>query len=302
MIKKLILNGLLLASMVQSLVAANVGTRSEHQLGEKILVTFHNMEAKNRDWIGIYSQGASNDWENVIAWKWTGDTTDGSIIFDSLPWGRYEVRAFYNNSFHTEATTRFKIGHGGGDAQLNTIKNDYTPNEKIEIEFYHLTDVDQSWIGIYPKGSSNDWSNVVKWTWTGDKTYGTFKVGSLPVGEYSARLFYHNSFKDMARKIFKVQIDNHSPQLATNQDFYAPNEQIKIDFRNMKAKHQDWIGIYPRESNNDWKNVVAWKWTGDKERGTLNFGTLPLGDYEIRAFYNNSFTTVATYPLWVFVE
>ena len=304
MIKKIMLSILLLASMIQTLAAANIGTRSEHQLGNKILVTFHNMQAKNKDWIGIYLQGSNNDWDNVVAWKWTGDTTDGSVTFEPLTWGRYEVRAFYNNSFHTEATTRFKIGHGGGAVRMDTLKDLYSPNEKIRINFHDLVDLNKDWIGIYPQGSSNAWENVVKWKWTGDDLRtGSLNFGNLPVGKYEARLFYNNSYHvETTTKFIVKGLNNNNVAISTNKDFYAPNEQIHVDFRNMVAKHQDWIGIYPRGSNNDWDNVVAWKWTGDSARGSLNFGTLPVGNYEIRAFYNNSFTTVATAPLWVLVE
>ena len=67
------------------------------------------MQAKNDDWIGIYPENTNNDWENVVAWQWTGDTTNGNLDFGALPTGSYEVRAFYNNSFHTETSVKFRV-------------------------------------------------------------------------------------------------------------------------------------------------------------------------------------------------
>ena len=74
------------------------------------------MSAQNEDWIAIYPEGSNNDWGNVIDWKWTEDVASGNLTFNALPAGSYEVRAFNNNSFHTEATKKFTVeGDAGPD-------------------------------------------------------------------------------------------------------------------------------------------------------------------------------------------
>ena len=78
----------------------------------------------------------------------------------------------------------------------------------------------------------------------------------------------------------------------TNKNNYTPNEAITINFTGMTAKNEDWIGIYPAGSSNAWGNVLQWRWTGDTTDGELNFDAMPVGDYDVRAFYNNSFTLV----------
>ena len=64
---------------------------------------------------------------------------------------------------------------------------------------------DRDWLGIYPKGSDNSWSNVIAWNWA---TYGDVSLNKIkkemPVGEYDIRLFFHNGFVEEKRTHFYV--------------------------------------------------------------------------------------------------
>ena len=89
----------------------------------------------------------------------------------------------------------------------------------------------------------------------------------------------------------------NAAQLSQGSGFkYIEGDTIKIHFQQMEAKNKDWIAIYPKGSDNSWKNVIAWRWTKDKSYGIINFGKLPKGNYEARAFYNNSYQVEAALP------
>jgi len=81
----------------------------------------------------------------------------------------------------------------------------------------------------------------------------------------------------------------------TSKANYSPNENIIVSFSGMLTQNRDWIAIYPVGSSNDWGNQVAWAWTNDQVEGNLNFDALPVGHYEVRAFFNNSYTVEATH-------
>jgi len=280
------------AAVVPAAVTTNKATYTSN---EQITVNFTNMSAKNKDWIGIYPEGSNNDWANVVAWKWTNDITNGNVNFNALPVGNYEVRVFYNNSFHTEATKGFKVEDAVVvPAAVTTNKATYTSDEQITVNFTNMTGKNQDWIGIYPEGTSNNFNNVVAWKWTNDISNGNLIFNALPVGNYEVRAFYNNSVHLEASKKFKVENANVPVAVTTNKATYAVDEQIVVNFSNMTGKNQDWIGIYPEGSTNDWANVVAWKWTNDTANGNLTFDALPVGAYEVRAFYNNSFETETT--------
>jgi len=179
MMKKIILTALLFVGLIQGLMASDLNSKSSFQPNENVIVNFANMEAQDRDWIGIYPQGSSNDWDNVVAWKWTNDIQQGSLDFGSLAIGSYEARAFYHNSFTVEATTAFRVQDTVNNANLNTSKDVYGVNEDVYVNFANMSGQNKDWIGIYPQGSSNDWDNVVAWRWTDDVVSGRLNFGEL---------------------------------------------------------------------------------------------------------------------------
>jgi len=289
--KKLILLLLLFMSMMQTVFAATVTTnKATYTPNEQVVVHFANMVAKNSDWIGIYPQGSSNAWENVVGWKWTGDKTDGNLVFGNgaLPIGAYEVRAFYNNSFHTEATRRFRVEER---ATVTTNKATYNRQEEIHVHFANMVAKNSDWIGIYPQGSSNAWKNVVSWKWTGDKRDGDliFGKGTLPVGVYEVRAFYNNSFHTEATKRFSVVEVGAHTSVTTNKALYTSNENIVATYRGTTDGEEDWIAIYPKNSTNAWANVIEWRWIRGQVDGKTVFPKLPSGEYEVRVFFNNTF-------------
>ena len=287
MIKKVILFSLLFIGILN---AANVTlNKATYTNNENIVVNFTDMTAKNQDWIGIYPKNSSNSWGNVVAWKWTNDTTEGQVTFDALPAGEYEARVFYNNSFTLEAKKAFLVEADAADAPtVTTDKTTYANDEEITVTFANMAAKNQDWIGIYPKDSSSAWANVVAWHWTDDTTNGQVTFDALPAGEYETRAFYNNSGHLEAKKAFTVTDAVEAPTVTTNKTTYFNNEQITVTFANMTAKNQDWIGIYPKDSSTAWANVVAWHWTDDTTNGQVTFDALPIGEYEARAFYNNS--------------
>jgi len=300
--KKLILITLLLSSMIQALLAATVSTNKlTYALHEQVHVHFTNMIAKNKDWIAIYPKGSSNAWVNVIGWRWTDDKENGDIVFGNgaLPVGSYEVRAFYNNSFHTEATKAFKVVEVGGQTTVTTNKVTYKSNENIIATYRGTSDGEEDWIAIYPKNSSNAWANVIEWQWIRGKVNGDTIFSKLPVGEYEVRVFFNNSFHDEAKKAFSVS-NGGGTTITTNKAIYTNNDNITATYKGTTNGEEDWIAIYPKNSSNAWANVIEWRWIRGKVNGNTIFSKLPVGEYEVRVFFNNSFHDEAKKAFSVF--
>lgn len=85
----------------------------------------------------------------------------------------------------------------------------------------------------------------------------------------------------------------------TSKLVYNPNEPIKVTVSDMSGNYQDWIGIYPANASNAWGNVLSWRWSGGIRDGKITLDTLPIGNYEARAFFNNSFNLEASYAFSV---
>ena len=93
----------------------------------------------------------------------------------------------------------------------------------------------------------------------------------------------------------------NATQINTRKQVYHENETITVNYKDMYGGKEDWIGIYPKEASNEWKNMQQWNWTSGKSIGKINFNINDLnnGNYEVRAFFNNSFDTEAIYSFSV---
>jgi len=198
---------IILYSILISVVthATTIQTEKEvYQSNEIIKVTLTEMLGNPQDWVGVYPIGTTNDWENVITWKWTDGTINPSLSLGTLPEGNYEVRAFFENKFNEKATHTFIVNQAIGDTSVSTTKTTYKPNEKITVHYSNTSGDDKDWIAIYPKNSNNEWNNVIEWTWTEGQVNGVKTFNKLPVGEYEVRIFLQDSFNLETKSLFTV--------------------------------------------------------------------------------------------------
>ena len=84
----------------------------------------------------------------------------------------------------------------------------------------------------------------------------------------------------------------NSPKvLNTSKSTYTANEPITVTFQGMPANRSDeWITIVPMGTPTSVYD--HWTYLNGKTEGTLNFKGLPLGTYEVRAFYSATDDTV----------
>src|SRR4030095_3076587 len=62
---------------------------------EKIIVTYSGFPGNSRDWISISAAGSQDG--DYVAWQATGGNRSGTMTFEPLPYGNYELRGYYNN-------------------------------------------------------------------------------------------------------------------------------------------------------------------------------------------------------------
>ncbi len=176
---------------------------------EAITIQLANLPAGNGDWVGIYPVGSSNDWGNVVSWSYTNGTHSmdgagihaGSLVLEGVGAGEYEARLFLNNSFVVEDLSSFVVNESRPiiDSMDHITYNAY---ENITVNVSGLPAGNGDWVGIYPVGSSNDWGNVVSWSYTNGTHSmdsagihaGSLVLEGVGAGEYEARLFLNNSF------------------------------------------------------------------------------------------------------------
>lgn len=70
----------------------------------------------------------------------------------------------------------------------------------------------------------------------------------------------------------------------TTKNVYDTNEPIKIRYSNFKGTSGDWISLAQRGSEAE--DYLDYVWTNGNKSGIASFDGLPIGDYEIRVYYD----------------
>jgi len=172
---------------------------------------------------------------------------------------------------------------------VQTSKDNYSPKESIRVIVHDMLGNPNDWVGIYPKESTNDWANVLLWDRTGGKVDANITLEKLPVGSYEVRAFFEDSFELESRYSFEVNENALDANITTSKTNYLQDENITVHFSHLLGNPKDWVGIYPKESSNDWNNVIVWRYTKGVLEGNLSFSTLPIGEYDVRVFFDDSF-------------
>ena len=169
--------------------------------GEGPVVNFRNCSANPYDWIGIFRQGASN--EDHLTWQYLDGETTGARRFESLSSGRYEARLFFNDTYNVEARASFSVeSNDEANPQVLSRKTSYAANEEIVIEFSNAGGNEYDWIGLYQENANN--RSYLTWQFLRGRANGRLRFSGLPPGNYSARLFFNDSYQLEADTNFRV--------------------------------------------------------------------------------------------------
>jgi len=78
-----------------------------------------------------------------------------------------------------------------------------------------------------------------------------------------------------------------SGNLYTIKNVFNPGERIVIEYKNMAGNSSDWINIVPVGSSDEIPG--NWQYINGKKTGQVSFDPQKAGEYEARAFFNNSY-------------
>lgn len=180
-------------------------TQKVYSENQPIVVDYQNMSGHNHDWIGVYPAGVSNSWGNQLYWTWTEGQVEGQTQFNPLPYGQYEVRAFFNNSFKVEAKHGFKVDlqyNPNEPTSLMLNKNVYAQNELIYVRYNNMQGNQADKIALYALNSNRAIeTKLTQGNVNGELSLGGLDVlpdteetiGGLKAGEYEVRAFFNNS-------------------------------------------------------------------------------------------------------------
>jgi hypothetical protein len=263
-------------------------SKSVYAPGERIVVNFSGFSGNAKDWISIAQPGSADD--KYIVWEYINGNRSGSVSFNGLAYGNYEIRGYYNNESVIRARASFKVGNADQNLSVNLSKSVYSPNERIVVNFSGFPGNAKDWISIAQPGSADD--KYIVWKYTDGRQNGTMEFDGLAYGSYEIRAYYNNENTVRARVSFKIGNADQNLSAKTLVRTYRQNEKILVQFSGFPGNAKDWISLAQPGSADD--KYIVWKYTEGRQNGTMDFAGLPEGEYEVRSYFNNESTVRST--------
>ena len=100
--------------------------KQTYKTGENIQLNLKNLSSpsETNNWVGIFKQGESSNWDNVLLEEWFDNENNINISFEqTLSAGTYEARLFYNDTISPVIkSVSFKIVEDdGGNGENNNL-------------------------------------------------------------------------------------------------------------------------------------------------------------------------------------
>jgi hypothetical protein len=263
-----------------------VTDQQTYQPNSTVTVTYTNMPGNTYDWVGISTAGSPDT--DYLAYSYTVGQTDGTAAFSGLPGGSYEARAYLNNSYTVLSRYAFTITSAPSVSTSPT----YVAGDAITVGFAALPGNAYDWVAVCAAGAPD--MSYIQWKYTNGEVTGSRSFAGLAAGNYEARAYVNNTFTRIATSTFTVTTGTPPPppSVTTDQATYAAGQPINLSFMDLPGNVYDWVAISVAGSPDT--SYIQWKFTNGQATGTKQFGGLPAGSYEARAYVNNSFTRIAT--------
>lgn len=175
-------------------------SKSVYSAKEEIIVNFSGFLGTPKDWISIATKNMGED--KYLVWVYTPGTRSGSVKFNPMAYGEYEIRGYYDNGAVVKARTTFTVGNPEG-VTARTVKSVYKPNEKINVIFTGLPGHEKDWISLAKTDMAE--SVYALWQYTNGKQAGEIEfTGYLAEGNYEVRTYFNNENVIKSRHPFRV--------------------------------------------------------------------------------------------------
>jgi hypothetical protein len=182
----------------------------------------------------------------------------------------------------------------------------YEMGAPVEVTFSNGPGNPKDWVGIYRPDMIPGSAAAPAWAYVnGSKTAGqgrtdgTLVFGdALTPGNYVARLFENDGYKQLASAVFSIA---EPPGVTIGSEAYLPGQPITIHFANGPGNPKDWIAVYrpdmipAKVPSLLWAFVNGTQTAGEGHAaGSVTFDAgLPAGGYVARYLENDGYNQLA---------
>jgi hypothetical protein len=250
-----------------------------------VTINFAGLPGNTTDWIAISAVNSAPT--SFVTYKYTGGATSGSVDVAGVAGGTYVARAYENNTYVIlKESAPFTVTASA--ATLTTDKGSYTPAESALFTYSGLSGTATDWLAIALAGS--DVHDFVAFQYTDGAPSGTksFSLAGLN-GSYVARSFNQNDYT-LVKESAPFTVGAPPSPITTNSATYGAGTPITVSFNGLPGNATDWIAISAFGSGDT--SFLVYRYTNGAMSGSIDLPGVPAGDYEARAYENNTYNVL----------
>ena len=171
---------------------------------DKISVDITDMPGNKYDWVDIFPAGAKSTFANIVKYRYTNGMANGRLDLGTVPAGKYEIRAFYANSWKVRASDTFFVTPDS--PYIRTDKQIYIEPNEVILTLHNMPESEDNWVGVFHSGARSTPENLVVKKYTHDIVTGKLSLGTFKAGYYDIRVFYANSWRPSIRGGFLTRL------------------------------------------------------------------------------------------------
>lgn len=268
--------------------------------GQSVSATWSGIASPSSvDWIGLYVAGAADN--AFVAYVYTGGGASGSksvTVPVNAAAGTYELRLFANNGYTLLATSGAITVQTPPAATLSASPSSVYSSQPVTATWGAIFQPSATdWVGLYAAGAADN--AFVAFIYTNGNASGSAGLtvpANAAAGTYELRLFSNNGYSKLATSgAITVQTPPPASLSRSPASVYSSQSVTATWATIFAPTSTDWIGIYPVGAADN--AFVAFIFTNGSASGSAGI-TVPAnaaaGTYELRLFYNNGYSKLAT--------
>jgi hypothetical protein len=235
-----------------------------------------------RSWVSVVPAGTA-DGQHAGQWTYTQGALTGRYDSAELTPGEYEAR-FYADGGYGKLVSRKRftvLGLSGQASRLLSVGVSTT--RKAVVSWKNGPSDTGAWVSVVPAGTTDD-QHAGKWMYTKGVATGTYETETLASGEYEARLYGNDGYKQLIDRMrFYVAVPAGPNGILTVGT--TPERHAAVSWNKLTPEPNSWISVVPAGTP-DGQHAGRWIYTKGNPTGTYDSGELPAGEYEAR-FYDD---------------
>ncbi len=260
--------------------------------GADLQVHYTGGSGSPTDWIGLYKRGDTPGQVSSTRWSYV-PSRGGVITFPGgLPQGHW-FAAFFTADGYEEIADR--VGFYTGEAPgLETERTTYDEGATVPLSFSGAPGGAKDWIGIFKEGVEPAPGAFQAYEYTGGVAAGEFGFDGLPRGHYYATYLLDDGYLEVSARL-RFQVGDRIAELSMPRLTVAPGDPFRVDFTGGPGIAKDWVGLFRAGDEPGAGGLIRHLYVDGRTEGGVTFRIpdLPVGDYYVALFINDSFTEVS---------